>query len=824
MMRTVFQLRVNQFGTSCNFELLWGKGRTISVELTYPLSLTRSYEHWESAYLNYYRRMRGRAVISGTGALPVDPHKELKTAEAQLLQEFQHWLLSPELVSIRSEIAKATQVADKPRHHWVEVFLTCTSLELARLPWETWEIGKDLGTPPIIRIARTPANILNEPVCPIRRKARVLAILGDNTGLNLGQDTKALRSLRRVASITIIGWKRNEQKAKLNIPKSIETHFFEADALKHEIQKAIADVRGWDILFFAGHSNETVLTGGELGIAPHTSISISEIEDSIHKAKQRGLQFAIFNSCCGINIAESLINLGLSQVAVMREPIHDQVAQEFLVQFLKSLAQYKDVHEALLDASQLLKQEEKRLSYPSAYLIPSLFRHPGAELFRIKPFGPVEALKRWLPTKSEANWLVVLLIFSLLPPVQSLLLEPRILLQAVYRQVTFQVPSHVEIPLLLIRIDNKSLIADDIQQRHPIDYSYLAKIVQSLSQRNANLIGIDYILDQVDKQPQNSQKLKQSLHDAVEQGTWFVFGHKPYEDPRKGRVSPQIANFNWSMEGDIDFYNWYVELLPANTDCSETCPFAYLLALAHSLQVQESPPAGLPKPDLHSQKNLRSLVINPENGRDERTAFLYQLRLLPISSFLQWFQPIVDFSIPPERAYYSFSACELLSSCKGTGNVPVPQDLHQYVVIIVPGGYEEAGLEPEDRGTHSDNYTVPLAVAFWRGWRDGKFLGGETHAYMLHHLLTRRLVIPIPDLWMILLAAFLGKGMTLVLQDNPRLERRWMFRLGVATAVYMIASLQIYISAAVLFPWFLPSVVFWKYIRLALKRGSYGSI
>lgn len=609
MNRTVFQLKVNQFGTSCNFELLWGKGRTLSVELTYPLSLTSSYEHWQSAYLNYYRQMRGRAVISGTGDLPVDRHKELKTAEAQLLQEFQHWLLSPKLVSIRSEIAKATKVPDKPGHHWVEVFLTCNSLELARLPWETWEIGKDLGTPPIIRIARTPANILNEPVRPIRRKARVLAILGDNTGLNLGQDTKALRSLLRVASITIIGWKRNEEKAKPTIPKSIETHFFEADVLKREIQKAIADVRGWDILFFAGHSNETVLTGGELGIAPHTSISIQDIEDSIHKAKQRGLQFALFNSCCGINIAESLINLGLSQVVVMREPIHDQVAQEFLVQFLKSLAEYKDVHEALLEACQFLKQEEKRLSYPSAYLVPSLFHHPGAELFRIQLFSPLEVLKRWLPTKLEAKWLVVLLFLSLLPDVQSLLLEPRILLQAIYRQLTLQFPSHVEAPLLLIRIDNKSLVADDIQKRHPIDYSYLAKLVQILSHKNANLIGIDYILDQVDKQPQNSRKLKQSLHDSVERGTWFVFGHQPYEDPRKGRVSPQIASLNWSLEGDIDSYSWYVELLSANQDCTETCPFAYLLALAHSLQVQKSPPAELPKPNLHSQKVHLQIII-----------------------------------------------------------------------------------------------------------------------------------------------------------------------------------------------------------------------
>lgn len=88
--------------------------------------------------------------------------------------------------------------------------------------------------------------------------------------------------------------------------------------LKAKISAAIADERGWDVLFFAGHSNETVLTGGELAIAPNVSLSISEITPQLLKAKQRGLQFALFNSCSGLTLANSLIDLGLSQVAVMR--------------------------------------------------------------------------------------------------------------------------------------------------------------------------------------------------------------------------------------------------------------------------------------------------------------------------------------------------------------------------------------------------------------------------------------------------------------------------------------------------------------------------
>ncbi|MEW5860985.1 MAG: CHASE2 domain-containing protein, partial [Cyanobacteriota bacterium] len=629
MDRTVFKIRVRQVGTICDFELSWGKGKIISVTLNYPSSLTRSYEQWQNAYLNYYKRLRGRKVISGKGSSPIDWRQELVKAEAQLVEEFQGWLLSPELVSIRGEIAKATH---KPAPHWVEIFLTCTPLELARLPWETWKIGTDLGASQRIRMARTPANILSESVRPIRRKARILAILGDDTGLNFEQDKEALRSLHHVAEIKIIGWKKNGENAEFNIHR-IEAEFFEANLLKNEIARAIADERGWDILFFAGHSNETALTGGELGIAPHTSISITEIEDSLKQAKNRGLQFAIFNSCSGINIAESLINLGLSQVAVMREPIHNQVAQEFLMQFLKSLAEYKDVHEALVDTCQFLKKEEKRLSYPSAYLIPSLFLHPEAKLFSIQPFGVFDTLKRWLLTPKEARWLAFIMFLSLLPPVQSLLLEPRIWLQAIYRQVTWQVPATGNSPIQVIQIDEESLQANTYpsDQVYPLDYSYLAALLERLTQLEAQVIGIDYILDDKN-QPDNRLKLKKSIKNAVNQKTWFVFASGESEYTRRGGVSRDIASLNWSLEGDISSFNWYMELLPANVESNHIYPFAYLLALAYRLN-QESPP-GTPAPSLQNQTLFHASLMNyleRKNLNNQSLKFLQQLRLHPLA-------------------------------------------------------------------------------------------------------------------------------------------------------------------------------------------------
>ncbi|HEY9299121.1 MAG TPA: histidine kinase, partial [Phormidium sp.] len=185
-------------------------------------------------------------------------------------------------------------------------------------------------------------------------------------------------------------------------------------------------------------------------------------------------------------------------------------------------------------------------------------------------------------------------------------------------------------------------------------------------------------------------------------------------------------------------------------------------------------------------------------------------------NFIQaWLHPIIDFSIPPESAYERISACKLLGDCLGKGKVP--DTFKNEVVLITPGGYKGAGLE----GENEDNYAIPLAVGFWRGWEEENFPGGEAHAYMLHHLLTRRLVIPIPDLWMILLSGLLGKGVTLMLQDNLHQRQRWVIKLGTATTIYIIASLQIYISAAMLLPWFLPTVLFWNYIRLAFREKSH---
>lgn len=782
------------------FELSWGQGQQLTAKVPYLPTLTTLYQNWQQAYLNFYQSaIRARVGKSGTLPKPeIDWRAKLVQAEAKWLAEFHLWLSQAELLEIRREIARAAQNADAAA---VDVFLTCDSVELERLPWEVWEPGTEFAAKKTIRIARTPASIRADLRQRQRQgKMRVLAILGDDTGLNFQADQEAVKSLAHLAEIHFVGWQQGDDTTDL----------------KETIRRTIADEQGWDILFFAGHSNEAALTGGELAIAPNESIFLNEIATQLVLAKERGLQFAIFNSCRGLSLAQTLIDLGLSQVAVMREPIHNRVAQEFLVRFVQSLSEFKDGHDALLDACKYLKLE-KNLTYPSAYLIPSLFRHPDSAPFQLKPFGWKEKLKQWLPSKQEAIALGTITLLSLLPSVQNLLLEPRIWMQANYRAVTGRLAPATP-PVLLVQIDQDSIRELDARKVFPIDRRYLAKLLERIQALHPSVIGIDYVLD---NPTEEDIQLNQAIQSAVQQGTWFVFGSKMTSANRELGAASSITNLHWSLQGYINAFPWYVELPSISSQCIDTCPFAYLLALAQTAH-RFSLDSSLPQPRLQSQEDLRTqLMRSIQPSQNAKITKLWHARLLPLTMASQnwgqlWLQPILDFSIPPDRVYQVVSAQQIL---KGSVQFATPSSP---IVLIAPGGYDRAGVT----GQGEDNFPVPMAVAFWRNRAVGNlqsapiFTGAEAHAYMVHHLLNQRLVIPIPDLWLILIAAILGKAIV-VFQLMPKSKQVWI-GLGLGTFIYPLFALELYQAAAVLLPWFLPLVIFWVYLLPVFRRNMNG--
>jgi len=783
-----FQLEVQQIEHSCSFKLIWGEGRQILTKMPYPETLSRRYQTWRRDYLNFYQnfdrtsfraRVRKPKNEQGTLNIPQDRQRQLVQSSAELLNEFRSWLRREELSKIRAQI-----VSNKTDLGLNTLFLTCSS-ELQRLPWEAWDLGTELGCN--IAIARSPVNITspNKKQVNRHRKPRILGILGDDTGLDLKCDRDSIQSLQKIADITLVTWQPQQTPSQI----------------KQQIQEALTDQKGWSILFFAGHSNETAITGGELAIAPNVALSIDEIAPQLKTAQANGLQFALFNSCSGLSIANSLIDLGLSQVGVMREPIHNQVAQVFFRQFLQALAGYQNVQQALITTEKYLK--EQKAIYPAAYLIPSLFCHPDAHPFKIEPWGWRSKIKKWLPNRREAIAVTSLCILSVLPPVQNYLLDKRVLVQSIYRDATNQIPTTTA-PINLIHIDEVSLTKANIKQPVPMDRSYLASLIDRLETANAKIVGIDYLFDR--PQPKNDPILARSIRQGVESDhTWYVFGAYKQIDDREIGVAPEtnIGNDNWTVQGYTDGLPNYMSLPQEN--CARTCPFTYLLATIKTLERQLTSTETL-QPDLNSQTNLRQQVYRHLEQNNSDFAFIKNTKLPWLTSLSQyfaqqWLRPIQDFSIPPDVAYDLLPAWQLLDSTQPRSSAL----FRDRVTIIGAGGYATAGLS-----AGSDNFATPAAVNYWYLRRnpimtESQFTGSELLAYMTHNLINRRLVIPIPDLWLAIVALLITQ--TIRLNSHQKtFSFKWLFVVIFSITIYGLVGLQLYISQAILLPWLLPSV------------------
>ncbi|MBD2604810.1 CHASE2 domain-containing protein [Scytonema hofmannii FACHB-248] len=833
---TNFHLKVQRIEQVCLFELTWGTAQRLSAKIPYPESLTFLYQEWQRTYLSFYKTsLRGRVENSGTLQTPtLDWHAKLVQAEAKFLSEFHSWLRSSELYEIRSAITQVSLLSANSQSANINLFLTCDALELARLPWESWEICTELAFSfGKINIVRSPINI-HKSVAKQNHtrhgKSRVLVILGDDTGLNFEAEKKAIQKLKRIVEIKFVGWQPGK-----NI-----------DELKAELKEAITSELGWDILLFAGHSNETTLTGGEISIAPNTTLSISEIIPLLNQALEKGLQFALFNSCNGLSIANTLIDLGLSQVAIMREPVHNKVASDFLLHFLQILAQYKDVQEALTSACQHLKLEDN-LTYPSAYLIPSLFLHPEANLFHFNP-SFIENLRKLSPSRLETIALSALFIITTQLPIQNNLLAQRLRVQAIYRQLTGQTQAKETPPVLLVQIDEKSLRDatkdSKLSNARQMDRKYFARIIDKLRAKGARVIGIDYLLDRY--QGENDRVLAKSLQSGVNssQSTWFVLAETNAGTGERLKVLPEIASPNWTLRGEIEVIPGYMQLLSLADKYKSPLYFSNLLAISYQLQKLEPQTAittnkkqqGVitvadtqalqpPQPQLNSKTNFSQQIEQflKENNLKHITSFTSpRIHLQPITKFSyyfsqMWLHPIVDFSVPPNQVYRTIPAWQLLEN---SNKNPAISNLENQIVIIAPGGYGEAGMSKDGE----DNFNLPPAIELWRRLENPEnsnevLTGGEIHAYKVHHLLNNRMVVPIPDLWMILIAILLGKTLYFIIQINPHIKLQILLVSGALTVVYGVVSLQIYLSSiAVILPWFLPSLTIWLYVMPAFLR------
>ncbi|WP_414622184.1 ABC transporter substrate-binding protein [Calothrix sp. CCY 0018] len=231
----------------------------------------------------------------------------------------------------------------------VRVIIDTNNIYLKKLPWHLWQLFQNRPQAEFALIAE-----YAPPTEPLKRPVKILAIFGGSEGLDLTSDRELITTLKsRGAKITSL-----EQPQRSQLSESLWNQH-------------------WDILFFAGHSSSgEECTTGQIQINDSESISLDILRYALTTAVNNGLKLAIFNSCDGLGLADELRGLGVPQMIVMREPVPDEVARQFLKYFLDDFSQGHPLYLAVRNARQRLKWMEH--NFPCATWLPVICQNPAA--------------------------------------------------------------------------------------------------------------------------------------------------------------------------------------------------------------------------------------------------------------------------------------------------------------------------------------------------------------------------------------------------------------------------------------------------------------
>ncbi|MEM8827756.1 MAG: CHASE2 domain-containing protein [Cyanobacteria bacterium P01_G01_bin.19] len=274
----------------------------------------------------------------------INAYKQLAALTQNLQDIFSQWLNSPSFYLVDKHLREELNRAEAIR------ILICSDLpQIYQLPWCCWDLVENY---PNLEVAISSFDFKRAIAKPKSRRAnkvKILAILGDSQGLDLKADRDFLKSLKR-GDVTFLEEPTREE---------LYAHLWE---------------REWDVVFFAGHS-QTVARQGLLSLNQEDTLTIEQLKYGFAKAIDNGLQLAIFNSCDGLGIAEELGKLSLPQSIVMRMPIPDAIAQEFLKHFLQAYAKGSSLYLSTKMARQQLQAREKQ--YPCASWLPIIYQNPA---------------------------------------------------------------------------------------------------------------------------------------------------------------------------------------------------------------------------------------------------------------------------------------------------------------------------------------------------------------------------------------------------------------------------------------------------------------
>ena len=314
-----------------------------------PASLLELYDEWQKAYRDLPKRFlrleKPEQQTTQKSAL-----SDCRDAAEALRKNLNDWLKSSDsFAKLREQLlAKLDPSAA------ILVLIQTEDRALRQLPWHLWDFFQTYSQ---AEIALSPSSHDELPkAVTSSRPLRILAILGNSKDIDVEADRRFLANLPGAETV------------------------FLAEPNRQEINDRLWE-QNWDILFFAGHSSSQE-QGGWIHINPRTRLAIEDLKPGLKKAIARGLRVAIFNSCDGLGLARELEALNLPQIIVMREPVPDRFAQQFLKYFLAAFAgtnaaEPLPLHLAVRDARERLCGDGIEAEIPGVTWLPVICQHPA---------------------------------------------------------------------------------------------------------------------------------------------------------------------------------------------------------------------------------------------------------------------------------------------------------------------------------------------------------------------------------------------------------------------------------------------------------------
>ncbi|WP_333071340.1 MULTISPECIES: CHASE2 domain-containing protein [unclassified Microcoleus] len=309
--------------------------------------IAEHYDRWQSTYrsLGDFRIKPIEISIMGSRA---EQLAKCHLLREQLSQQINSWLNSEPFRELKETLLEQLMPSDT-----IRFLIKTDDIDLRRLPWYCWDI---FDRYPKAEIALSPATYRKPAIAnrnPAKGCVKILAILGNSQKIDIEQDRIILAGL-----------------------PSAEVTFL-VEPSRRQIGDQLWE-KSWDILFFAGHSaTRNDGRSGKFYINQTESLTVEELTHGFKLAVSSGLQLAILNSCDGLGIGRQLEDLGIPQTIVMREPVCDRAAQDFLKYFLQAFCSGEPLYVAVRLARQRLAELGSEI--PGADWLPIICQNPTSK-------------------------------------------------------------------------------------------------------------------------------------------------------------------------------------------------------------------------------------------------------------------------------------------------------------------------------------------------------------------------------------------------------------------------------------------------------------